>query len=191
MGETCWPYRPTQFALLQRAQPDYDRGGGFPQSKLLEQIDDARSGTNSWVDGAGEGSDFPLQNCRSHLLGNEGTTAAGRRDRRLYPRPRGRSRMLTKRGARICRTVCSCLVARGPDDHRALRRRLFEMLTDERYRDDLELNLIGKRSADALTCWSAIHRLLRRHPPRDQRRQAVPTDNPLLPTINICRWISR
>ena len=35
-------------------------------------------------------------------------------------------------------------LARGPDDHRALRQRLFEMLTDERYRDDLEMHLIGQ-----------------------------------------------
>jgi homogentisate 1,2-dioxygenase len=34
MVETCWPYRPTQFAL-DRAQPDYDRAwAGFPKAKL-------------------------------------------------------------------------------------------------------------------------------------------------------------
>ena len=34
MVETCWPYRPTQFAL-ERAQPDYDRAwAGFPKAKL-------------------------------------------------------------------------------------------------------------------------------------------------------------
>jgi homogentisate 1,2-dioxygenase len=34
MVETCWPYRPTQFAL-DRAQPDYDRAWvGFPKAKL-------------------------------------------------------------------------------------------------------------------------------------------------------------
>ena len=35
-------------------------------------------------------------------------------------------------------------LARGPDAHRALRRRLSELLTDERYRDDVELHLIGQ-----------------------------------------------
>lgn len=34
MVETCWPYRPTQFAL-DRAQPDYDNAwAGFPKAKL-------------------------------------------------------------------------------------------------------------------------------------------------------------
>jgi homogentisate 1,2-dioxygenase len=34
MIETCWPYRPTQFAL-DRAQPDYDQAWtGFPKAKL-------------------------------------------------------------------------------------------------------------------------------------------------------------
>ena len=34
MVESCWPYRPTQFAL-DRAQPDYDQAwAGFPKAKL-------------------------------------------------------------------------------------------------------------------------------------------------------------
>jgi homogentisate 1,2-dioxygenase len=34
MVETCWPYRPTQYAL-DRAQPDYDAAwAGFPKAKL-------------------------------------------------------------------------------------------------------------------------------------------------------------
>ena len=34
MVETCWPYRPTPFAL-ERAQPDYDQSwSGFPKAKL-------------------------------------------------------------------------------------------------------------------------------------------------------------
>ena len=34
MVETCWPYRPTQYAL-ERAQPDYDLAwAGFPKAKL-------------------------------------------------------------------------------------------------------------------------------------------------------------
>jgi homogentisate 1,2-dioxygenase len=34
MVETCWPYRPTRFAL-DRAQPDYDEAwSGFPKAKL-------------------------------------------------------------------------------------------------------------------------------------------------------------
>ena len=34
MVESCWPYRPTQFAL-ERAQPDYDQAwAGFPKARL-------------------------------------------------------------------------------------------------------------------------------------------------------------
>ena len=34
MVETCWPYRPTQWAL-DRSQPDYDHAwAGFPKAKL-------------------------------------------------------------------------------------------------------------------------------------------------------------
>jgi homogentisate 1,2-dioxygenase len=34
MVETCWPYRPTQWAI-ERAQPDYDQAwAGFPKAKL-------------------------------------------------------------------------------------------------------------------------------------------------------------
>ena len=34
MVETCWPYRPTEYAL-QRAQPDYDQAwAGFPKARL-------------------------------------------------------------------------------------------------------------------------------------------------------------
>lgn len=36
MVETCWPYRPTRFAL-DRSQPDYDEAwAGFPKAKLPE-----------------------------------------------------------------------------------------------------------------------------------------------------------
>ena len=34
MVETCWPYRPTRYAL-ERAQPDYDAAwAGFPKARL-------------------------------------------------------------------------------------------------------------------------------------------------------------
>jgi homogentisate 1,2-dioxygenase len=34
MVESCWPYRPTGFAL-EHAQPDYDSAwGGFPKAEL-------------------------------------------------------------------------------------------------------------------------------------------------------------
>jgi fumarylacetoacetase len=44
----------------------------------------------------------------------------------------------------LSQPVMNAWLSRGPDDHRALRHRLFELLTDERYRDDLEVSLIGQ-----------------------------------------------
>ena len=44
----------------------------------------------------------------------------------------------------LSQPVLNAWMSRGPDDHRALRHRLFEMLTDERYRDDVEMHLIGQ-----------------------------------------------
>ena len=39
MVETCWPYRPTQFAL-DRAQPDYDLAwAGFPEGEAAVSDD--------------------------------------------------------------------------------------------------------------------------------------------------------
>ena len=40
--------------------------------------------------------------------------------------------------------ILNAWLARGPDAHRALRGRLSEILTDERYRDDVEQSLIGQ-----------------------------------------------
>src|SRR4051794_22278288 len=44
----------------------------------------------------------------------------------------------------LSQPVLNAWLSRGPEDHRALRHRLFELLTDERYRDDLEVSLIGQ-----------------------------------------------
>ncbi len=111
--------------------------------ELDETHDPART---SWVDGAGEGSDFPIQ----HLPLGIFSEAKGQR------RPgvaigdfildlAAASELLDEAWREdLAQPVLNAWLARGPDDHRALRRRLFEILSDERYRDDLELSLIGQ-----------------------------------------------
>jgi fumarylacetoacetase len=44
----------------------------------------------------------------------------------------------------LAQPVLNAWLARGPDDQRALRLRLSEILSDERYRDDVEPQLIGQ-----------------------------------------------
>ncbi len=83
----------------------------------------------------------------------------------------------------LSRPVLNAWLARGPDDHLALRHRLSEILTDERYRDDVELHLIGQSEArmhlpcligDYTDFYVGIHHAT------NVGRQFRP-DNPLLP----------
>ena len=100
----------------------------------------------SWVSGSGPGSDFPLQNLPLGIF----SEAAGQR------RPgvaigdyvldlAGIADLLEEdwRGD-LAQPVLNAWLSRGPDDARALRARLSELLGDERYRDDVEPNLIGQ-----------------------------------------------
>jgi fumarylacetoacetase len=99
----------------------------------------------SWVASA-QGSDFPdPEPAARHLLGGQGPAPAGRRDRRLCPRPR-RHRRPARRG------LARGFVAAGAQ--RLARARAgrasraapapVELLSDERYRDDVEPQLIGQ-----------------------------------------------
>jgi fumarylacetoacetase len=100
----------------------------------------------SWVRGAGAGSDFPLQNLPLGIF----SEAAGAR------RPgvaigdyvldlAGIPDLLEEEWrADLAQPVLNAWLSRGPGDGRALRARLSELLRDERYRDDIEPNLIGQ-----------------------------------------------
>jgi fumarylacetoacetase len=99
----------------------------------------------SWVASA-QGSDFPIQNLP---LG-------------IFSETKGRRRPGVAIGDYIldltavcdlldesCREdfeqpVLNAWLSRGPEAHRALRQRLSELLSDERYRDDVESRLIGQ-----------------------------------------------
>ncbi|MEO8546897.1 MAG: fumarylacetoacetase [Sphingomicrobium sp.] len=100
----------------------------------------------SWVDGAEPGSDFPVQNLPLGIF----SEAAGQRSPGVaigdYILDLAAAGDLLDEAWRedLSQPVLNAWLARGPDDHRALRRRLFELFTDERYRDDLEMQLIGQ-----------------------------------------------
>jgi fumarylacetoacetase len=100
----------------------------------------------SWVESAAPGSDFPVQNLPLGIF----SEAKGRR------RPgvaigdyildlNGISDFLDEgwRGD-FAQPVLNGWLARGHDSQRALRERLVELLTDQRYRDDIEPQLIGQ-----------------------------------------------
>ena len=112
-------------------------------SALDETHDPTRS---SWVDGAVEGSDFPVQNLPVGIFSD----AKGQRRPGVaigdFILDLGAVSDLLDEAWRedLAQPVLNAWLARGPDDHRALRHRLSELLTDERYRDDLELSLIGQ-----------------------------------------------
>jgi len=107
--------------------------------------------TVSWVDGAGKGSDFPVQNLPLGIF-SDGALSEGGGQRRPGVAIGDFILDLTAAGdlldeawrEDLAQPVVNAWLARGPDDHRALRRRLFEMLSDERYRDDVEMHLIGQ-----------------------------------------------
>jgi len=99
----------------------------------------------TWVESAA-GSDFPVQNLPLGIF----SEAKGRR------RPgvaigdyildlSAIADLLDEEWRRdLSQPVLNGWLARGPDVHRDLRRRLSEILTDDRYRDDVEPQLIGQ-----------------------------------------------
>jgi fumarylacetoacetase len=100
----------------------------------------------SWVEGSGPGSDFPVQNLPLGIF----SEAKGRR------RPgvaigdyildlSAIAECLDEEWRRdLSQPVLNGWLARGRERQRELRLRLSEILTDERYRDDVEQALIGQ-----------------------------------------------
>jgi fumarylacetoacetase len=104
----------------------------------------------SWVEGSGPGSDFPVQNLP---LGIFSTSAVDRRPGvaighyilDLY----GIVNLLDPEWMMdLSMPVLNAWLSRPSADHRALRERLSELLTDEHYRADIEPNLIGQSEAE-------------------------------------------
>lgn len=100
----------------------------------------------SWVAGSEPGSDFPVQNLPLGIF----SEAKGRRRPGVaigdYILDLNAIADLLDEEWRddFAQPVLNAWLARGPRAHRALRERLSELLTDERYRDDVEPQLIGQ-----------------------------------------------
>lgn len=100
----------------------------------------------SWVDGAEPGSDFPVQNLPLGIF----SEAKGLRRPGVaigdYILDLTAAADLLDEAWRddLSQPILNAWLSRGPETHRALRHRLSELLTDERYRDDVEVHLIGQ-----------------------------------------------
>ena len=105
----------------------------------------------SWVQGAEPGSDFPVQNLPLGIFSIDG-------DQRRAGVAIGDFILdlaaiadagLIDAGWRedLCQPVLNAWLARGPEDHLGLRKRLSELLTQESFRDAIEVNLLGQSEA--------------------------------------------
>ena len=112
---------------------------------MIQADESNDSGRTSWVTGA-NGSDFPIQNLPLGIF----SEAKGRR------RPgvaigdyvldlAGVADLLDEEWREdLSQPVLNAWLARGPEAQRELRLRLSELLSDERYRNDVEPQLIGQ-----------------------------------------------
>lgn len=139
----------------------------------------------SWIDGAGPGSDFPVQNLPLGIFSEaKGLRRPGVAIGEYILDLAAVSDLLDEEWRDdLSRPVLNAWLARGRDDHSALRHRLSEILTDTRYRDDVEVHLIGQSEVrmhlpcligDYTDFYVGIHHAT------NVGRQFRP-DNPLLP----------
>jgi fumarylacetoacetase len=141
-------------------------------------------GLNSWVESA-EGSDFPIQNLPLGIFsGAGGGRRAGVAIGDFVLDLAAASSFLDEdwRGD-LSGPVLNGWLSRGPEAQSALRARLSELLTDERFRDDVEVHLIGlSEVAMHLPCIIGDYTdfYVGIHHATNVGRQFRP-DNPLLP----------
>ena len=115
-------------------------------SGLDETHDPARK---SWVESANGHAHFPVQNLPLGIFSAEGTSrraAVAIGDFILDLLAIGD--LLDEEWLEdLSHPVLNAWLARGPEDQRALRRRLFELLSDETRRDEVEAALLGQSEA--------------------------------------------
>jgi fumarylacetoacetase len=139
----------------------------------------------SWVRGAAPGSDFPVQNLPLGIFSEaKGLRRPGVAIGDYILDLTGIADLLDEDWRDdLAQPVLNAWLSRGPGDHRALRHRLSEILSDERYRDDIEPNLVGQSEVrlhvpcligDYTDFYVGIHHAT------NVGRQFRP-DNPLLP----------
>jgi len=118
----------------------------LPESEaaLMDETHDPSQA--SWVQGSVPGSDFPVQNLPLGIFSEaKGLRRPGVAIGDYILDLTAAADFLDEAWREdLSQPVLNAWLSRGPEAHRALRRRLFELLTDERYRDDLEVSLIGQ-----------------------------------------------
>ena len=139
----------------------------------------------SWVESAAPASDFPVQNLPLGIFSTMGDQRrAGIAIGDFILDLQAIADLLDEDWRDdLSRPFLNGWLSRGPEAHHALRQRLFEILTDERYRDDIEMHLVGQSEAamhlpclvgDYTDFYVGIHHAT------NVGRQFRP-DNPLLP----------
>jgi fumarylacetoacetase len=100
----------------------------------------------SWVESATPGSDFPIQNLPIGIFSEtKGRRRPGVAIGDYVLDLAGIAELLDEDWREdLSQPVLNAWLARGPNTHRALRGRLSELLSDDRYRDDVEPQLIGQ-----------------------------------------------
>lgn len=100
----------------------------------------------SWVEGAEPGSDFPIQNLPIGIFSEaKGLRRPGVAIGDYILDLTASADLLDEEWREdLSQPILNAWLSRGPETHRALRQRLSEILGDERYRDDVEMNLIGQ-----------------------------------------------
>src|SRR6476659_949637 len=119
--------------------------GGLSQGEIAVSDSTTDPGLKSWCDSA-HGSDFPIQNLPLGIF------SVGERRRRAgvaigdYVLDlTGTADLLDEEWrADLEQPVLNSWLARGHEAQRAFRERLVELLSDERYRDDVETQLVGQ-----------------------------------------------
>ena len=115
-------------------------------SRLDETHDPKRT---SWVESADGHPDFPIQNLPLGVFSADGVS------RRIgvaigdfiLDLTAAEDFLDEEWREDLAHPVLNAWLARGPDAHRQLRRRLSELLSDERYAGDLEMCLVGQSEA--------------------------------------------
>jgi fumarylacetoacetase len=103
-------------------------------------------GRISWVESARPGSDFPVQNLPLGIFSEaKGLRRPGVAIGDYILDLTAAADLLDEEWRDdLSQPILNAWLSRGPEAHRALRHRLSEILTDERYRDDVEVHLIGQ-----------------------------------------------
>jgi fumarylacetoacetase len=100
----------------------------------------------SWVEGSEPGSDFPVQNLPLGIFSEaKGMRRPGVAIGEYILDLASAADFLDEEWREdLSQPILNAWLSRGPDPHGALRLRLSEILTDARYRDEVEVHLIGQ-----------------------------------------------